>query len=72
MCQGGNHQRNKMLDTEPTIPVPTPSKVAKTIDTEHSYSTSEVSTSEKVIKLNKKVKNIESKGMITKQKGLKT
>ena len=50
-----------MLDTEPIIPVPSPSKVVKTIGTEHSYSTSEASMSEKVIKLNKKVKLLRQK-----------
>ena len=46
----GNQQiKEKMLDTEPTIPVPSPSKVANTIDTEHSYSTSEASSIKKVI-----------------------
>ena len=61
MSRRKSPKKQKMLDTEPTITIQSPSAVAKTIGTEHPYSTSEASTSEKVIMLNKKVKALREK-----------
>ena len=61
MCQGRNHQRNKNIETAPTIPLPSPSKVVRTIGTKHQYSTSEATTSDKSMKLNEKMKTLEER-----------